>query len=562
MIWRVKFIFIFILVFFSLIVIRLFYWQVLQGNQLSLTALSQYIKVSQVRPVRGEIRTADNFPLVSNQIGFLVIAKPKEIKDKNDIEKLARQLAPILEMEEASISAILHRDLAWVPLKNRVDKKTKEKIDNLNLAAIDFERQDFRFYPEASMAAHLVGFVGKDDSGEDKGYFGLEGSHNRELRGKTGKIKEIKDARGRPILVADKSNDQAFDGQNLVLYLDRRAQFIVEEKLKEAIEKYGAKGGTVAIMDPATGGIIASASYPNYETAKYQQYEEAQFRDPFISDSYEPGSTFKVLVMASALNEGVVSAETKCDSCSGPVIIGDYTIRTWNNKYFPDSSMVDVIEHSDNTGMVFVSRRLGLDKLVTYLTKFGIGTPTGIDLQGEANLPLRSSDQWYPIDLATAAFGQGVALTPIQMLTAVSAIANGGKLMEPHVVYKIVDNSGREVAIKPKVVREVLSQNTARIITEMMVNAVDKGEAKWAKPKGYRIAGKTGTSQIPIAGHYDPNKTVASFVGFAPADNPKFVMLVKINEPTSSVYGSETAAPLFFSIARELLLYYNIPPKE
>lgn len=561
-IWRFRFLSLLLFFLFLLVGARLFYWQIIKGSQLSLKAQSQYLKITQTRPLRGEIRAFDNFPLAGNAPGFLVFANPREVKEKKEAPVLIQKLPSILEMNPASITASLNQDLVWALLKNKIDIKTKEKIESLNLSGLGFERQDLRFYPEASLAAHLLGFVGKDEDGNDKGYFGLEGYYDRELKGRLGRIKEVKDVQGRPILLAEKTAEEKLDGQNLVLYLDRRVQLVAEEKLKEGVEKYGARGGTVVVMDPKTGGILAAASYPSYDPAKYQEYNEAVFKDPLIAEAYEPGSTFKVLVMASALEEKAVSAETQCDSCRGPVTIGDYTIRNWNNKYFPNTNMIGVIEHSDNTGMVFVSQKLGLNKLFNDLKKFGIGSLSGIDLQGEANISLRAEKNWYPIDLATASFGQGIAVTPIQMLVAVASLANDGKLMEPHVVSKIIDSGGRETIIKPRVVREVISQNTAKIITEMMVKAVDNGEAKWAKPKGFRIAGKTGTSQIPISGHYDPTKTVASFVGFAPADDPKFVILVKINEPTSSIYGSETAAPIFFQITRDLLNYYNIPPKE
>lgn len=560
MIWRTKFasfLFIFILL---LIVVRLFYWQIIKGTEIAQRAFSQYVRISELHPERGEIKTSDNFPIVANQPGFLLFANPRLIADQ---EKSARDLAPIIDSESSSISAKLMSDLAWVSIKNKIDKKTREKIESLKLQGIDFERFDFRLYPEASLAANLVGFVGKDDAGADKGYFGLEGYYDRELKGRAGKVQEIKDAQGRPILIGEKKIEEKIDGRNLLLNIDRRVQFIVEEKLKEGIARYGAKGGTVAVMDPKTGAILASASFPTYDPAKYEEATDSSyFKDPFISDNYEPGSIFKPLIMASAINENLVTESTHCDNCSGPVVIADYTVRSWNNKYFPDTTMMQVIEHSDNTGMVFVSRKLGLDKLFSYLEQLGIGKQTNVDLQGEAYSSIRAKNKWYPIDLATAAFGQGIAVTPVQMLTAISAIANGGKLMEPHVVAKIESSDGRIVEIKPKVVREVFSQNTTRTVTEMMVNSVEKGEARWARPKGWKIAGKTGTSQIPIAGHYDPTRTVASFVGFAPSEDPKFAMIVKINEPTSSIYGSETAAPIFFKIARELLIYYNIPLKE
>ena len=222
--------------------------------------------------------------------------------------------------------------------------------------------------------------------------------------------------------------------------------------------------------------------------------------------------------------------------------------------------MTEVIQHSDNTGMVFVGQRLGLDNFLKYLKKFGIGSLTGIDLQGEVAGDIKTKAQWYPVDLATASFGQGISITPIELLTAFSAIANNGVMMEPHVVAQVKSTNGKVVNITPKILGKPITSSTAKIMTEMLVNAVDKGEAKWTAIKEYRIAGKTGTASIPVAGHYDPEKTIASFIGFAPADDPKFVILVIFDRPKARIYGSETAAPVFFSIARDLLSLYKIPP--
>ena len=212
--------------------------------------------------------------------------------------------------------------------------------------------------------------------------------------------------------------------------------------------------------------------------------------------------------------------------------------------------------------MVYVANKLGFDKMFSYLGKFGIGDLTGIDLQGEVSPAIKPRSQWYPIDFATASFGQGISVTPIELLTAFSAIANDGKIMEPHVVSSIETSDGQVIKIKPKIVSSPISNSTAKMMTEILVSAVENGEAKWAKLRGYRIAGKTGTAQIPISGHYDPNKTIASFIGFAPANDPKFVMLVIIDRPITSIYGSETAAPVFFEITKKILEYYKIPPTE
>jgi cell division protein FtsI/penicillin-binding protein 2 len=221
--------------------------------------------------------------------------------------------------------------------------------------------------------------------------------------------------------------------------------------------------------------------------------------------------------------------------------------------------MTDVIVHSDNTGMVFIGQKLGIGNFVKYLNRFGLGNPTGIDLQGETSGVIRDEKSWYPIDLATASFGQGISVTPLQLVAAVNSLANGGNLMQPYVVKEITTDEGRKIEISPKNKGRTVSGASAKIVTSMMVEAVERGEAKWVKIDNYKIAGKTGTAQIPVAGHYDPHQTIASFVGYFPANNPKVTMLVLVDRPKTSIYGSETAAPIFFSIARDIIKYYNLP---
>ena len=267
------------------------------------------------------------------------------------------------------------------------------------------------------------------------------------------------------------------------------------------------------------------ATYPTYNPALFTEFEDTLYKNQAVADTYEPGSTFKLITMSAALDSQVVTPDTKCTVCTGPREITGHEISTWNNKYFPDSTMTEVIEHSDNVGMTFVADKLGIDRLYSYIEKFGFNKRTEIDLQEESRGNIRDKSEWRPIDLATASFGQGLAVTPIQMVQAVGAIANGGKLIPPRVVEKIVEN-GREKIVNSKEETQVISKKTATQITEMMVNAVERGEAQAFVPKGYRIAGKTGTAQIPVSGHYDPEKTIATFIGFAPADDPTFVMLV------------------------------------
>ncbi|HKZ34864.1 MAG TPA: penicillin-binding protein 2 [Patescibacteria group bacterium] len=554
--WRVRFVTATILLFLSLIILRLFYWQVVVSEKLIVAAEQQHFLTTEIPALRGEFLASDGFPFVSNQPAYLVYAM---LPDVDKISLPFEKLSSLLAVTEATLSSRLSADLVWVPLKRKVEDEVKKQIETMDISGIGFERDDRRFYPEGSMAAHLFGFVGSDINGKDTGYFGLEGYYDGYIKGIPGKVRQEKDALGRPILVGEYRPEEAQDGSSLLLTLDRTVQFLVEKKLREGIEKYRAKAGSVIVMNPTTGAILAMASVPSYEPNRWDEYPKDLYKNPIVANSYEPGSTFKVLIMAAALNEKKVEPETRCDICTGPVQVSGYQIRTWNNKYFPNSTMTEVLQHSDNVGMVFVGQKIGEKKLHSYLKNFGIGEKTGIDLEEETTPTLRSWEEWKEIDLATTSFGQGVAVTPIQMIRAVSAIGNDGKLMKPYLVKKIISKSD-EVTIESKVVRQVVKPETAKILTEMMINAVDNGEARFAKPKGYRIAGKTGTAQIPLGGTYQDDKTIASFVGFAPADHPKFSMLVVLTEPSSSPWGSETAAPLFFSIAKELFQYYTIAP--
>ena len=557
--WRFYAIVAVFLLSFLIVIARLFYWQVVRAEELSLFGEAQYERTVEFSSQRGEIFASDGFPLVASTLSYLIYANPKEIKD---IKNVSEKLSNILGTEPSSVSAMLSLDRFWVPVASYVSIEKKNKIKELSLQGVGFDDQFSRFYPEASMSAHLTGFVGKNDIGEDKGYFGLEGYYDRQLKGKTLKIVQIKDAYERPIIAKREVGVGNTKGRALVTSVDRAVQHLVEEKLHEGIQKYGASGGMIGVIDPTSGNIIAMASYPTFDQKTYQRYSEEFYKNPFISDTYEPGSTFKTLIMAAGLDAKVVLPTTRCPICEGPVNIGGYTIKTWNDKYYKNATMIEVLQHSDNTGMVFVGQSLGLEKLVSYLSLFGIGQATGIDLQGEAPSSIRPKEEWRKTDLATASFGQGISLTPIQLLSAFASIANKGVRMKPRIVSTIHTSGGEKIEIKPKVLSRPLSEKTAKIMTEMLVNAVNKGEAAYLKPKGYRVAGKTGTAQIPVEGKYDLEKTIASFIGFAPADDPKFAMLVIFNKPTSSIYGSETAAPTFFEIAKNLLAYYKIQPTE
>ncbi|MEK7495356.1 MAG: penicillin-binding protein 2 [Patescibacteria group bacterium] len=550
---KIKFIFLLFTVFYLTIVVRLFFLQViyLPANK------SEYLKTNKLNPVRGRIYDQENQALVLNQNSYQLYAEPKKVKDKDELLHL---LSESLKVEKASISAKLDMSKYWVAIAGGLTQEQKEKIDKLNLKGIGFDYQTKRFYPEASLSAHILGFLGKDNQGENVGHLGLEGFYDRDLRGLPGFVETERDIIGRPILIGVQQRVEAENGRDLVLTIDKNIQEISKKRLLEGLEKYQAKKGCVITADPKTMAILSLVCLPDYDLEKYYLFNENFYKNLAIADLYEPGSVFKPLIVAAALEEKKIKPNDTYNE-TGQVAVGEYNIKTWNDKYEGKISMIRILEKSSNVGMVYIGEKLGNKKIYNYLEKFGFGQNTGIDLEGEASGYLKPKVNWYPIDYATVTFGQGIAITPIQMIRAFASIINGGYLMKPYIVQKIISKN-KITEIKPQVERRVVSQMTSEIIRKMLISTVENAEAKWDRPKGFLIGGKTGTAQVPIKGIYDASKTIASFIGFAPANNPKFLTFVVLYEPQSSQWGSETAAPLFFEITKDLIVYYGISPSQ
>ncbi len=557
-----------VIISFLMIMQKLYYWQVIKGSELSQVAKNQYIVEDVILEKRGRILASDRSYLVSRKTGWIIYIVKDKINTILDttINDLLSDIFPDdlekRESEKARIISIINNSTGnWIPIISRLEESKKILIEKRNMEGVEFEKQEISNYPEASAAAHLLGFVGKNDKGEDIGYFGLEGYYDLLLSGRPYYEKNEKKWLSNALSFFSRQNANRFSGVDLLTTIIKPIQIKMESKLAEGIGKYGAKSGSVIIMDPHSGAVLAIASYPSYDPREYYDFSNEQFINPIVSSVFEPGSIFKILIMSSALDSKVLDTQDICKQCGGPVVVDGYSIQTWDDKYYPDSSMTDIIVHSDNVGMVYVSKQLGKEKMITYLQKFGLGSLTGIDLQGETSQKLRLEKDWRPIDAATVSFGQGIAVTPIQMITASSTIANGGHLIKPHIVSKLLLGSWEEDTEHFKNKR-VISEKAAREVAYMMVEAAKSGEAKWTYLRGYKVAGKTGTAQIPIEGHYDKDKTVASFIGFAPYDNPKFIMLVTLYEPTTSPWASETAAPLWYFIAKDLFLYYGLTPES
>lgn len=564
-----------ILILFGLVITRLFYWQVVQGASLKKVVESQATKEIVSVGSRGNIFTREGALLVGNTTLFHLMADKTLLSDSP--QHIAEDLAPILverdlqEYEATQAAEVLLQDntdylverlglnSTWVRLSSRINRNLKDKIESLNLPGIYFEEYETRFYPEASMAAHVTGFVGKDEAGEDIGYFGVEGALDKELAKRERRNRFLIDALGNLLGGENSLTVQSLDGRDVTLTIRRNVQFFLEQELEKGIQRYGASSGEIIVMDPKTGDILGLAAWPKYDQAQYYEFKTEVYKNPSLATVYEPGSTFKVLTVAAGIDAGAITPDTQCLRCDGPRVIGGYTIRTWNNEYHPNITMRDALAKSDNVAMIYAAETMGAETLTSYLKSFGIGERIHVDLQDDTTTPFPS--KWGEVELATASFGQGISTNSLQMVRAVGAIANQGILVRPKIVYSVTDHqTGQEIVIPAKEERRVISPQTAQTVTEMMVNAARSGEAQWVFSDTHTIAGKTGTSQIPIAGGYKEDATIASFIGFAPTDNPQFVMLVKLVEPKSSPWAAETAAPLWYQIASRLFLLLNIPP--
>jgi len=574
---RLKTVLIMIYCLMGAVSIRLFYWQVIQRSHLQAAATAQYQQVTKTQGTRGSIFTADGYPLVSNDQVYRLFVEPPLLEVS--AESLVKQVTPTLLSElsdyrlatetarreeitanlELNLSTRLQRPEAkWIGLFQPLSELGKQSISSLTIGGLGFEPYFQRSYPEASMAAHLTGFVGRDEQGQEIGYFGVEGALENELKGRQEQSVSQRDAFGRRLLGMVDFDNSTKDGRDVVLTVRRDIQNAAESILQRGVERYGAKSGEVIIMEPATGKILAMADFPKYDQADFSAYEAELYKNPSVSAGYEPGSTFKTLTVAAGIDSGVITPDTQCPVCAGPRQIGKYQLKTWNSEYNPNITMTDAIAKSDNTAMIYVAEQLGAEKFEEYLQRFQIGQKTGIELQEDTSPPFPT--RWGPVELATISFGQGVSATSLQMVKSIAAIANKGRMMRPTVIEKVIDRANNEeLLVEPQEISQVISAQSAEAVTKMMVYAAENGEAKWTTSRNHIVAAKTGTSQIADSGEYLADKTIASFVGFSPPDNPRFIMMVKLVEPSTSPWAAETAAPLWYQIADKLFLLLQIP---
>ncbi|MCL5257205.1 MAG: penicillin-binding transpeptidase domain-containing protein [Chloroflexi bacterium] len=538
---------------------RLAYFQIGQHTVLASKADAEHWSEEQIIPRRGTISDRNGHVLASNISADNVYAVPQLITDPASV---AGVLSGVIgEPTEKLIPLLSEQNSGWVLLKQRLDVELSTKLEEMNIPGIYIEHGVKRTYPDGEFAAQVLGFANY----ENKGAYGVEGAYDSIVGGVPGVMLAERDSNGNRIGVGTWEWKPPTEGSDLVLTIDSAVQHIVETRLDEAITDNKALSGTIIVMDPKTGAILGMASRPTFDPNRFATTDEELFKNPAISDLYEPGSTFKVVTMAAGLDTGVVQPTTTFD-CKGQVTVYGYTIYNWDHTAHGQESMTDVLVRSCNIGSSFVSTQLGSDAFYRYVQAFGFGQPTGIDLQGEeagiVKQPGDDTSGWTPIDLYTNSFGQGISATPLQVVSAVAAVANGGKLMRPYIVQKVIQDGKVVTDTQPTVVRQVVKPEVAHELTNMLVESVNRGEAKEAGVPGYLIAGKTGTAQVPQDGGYDSTATIGSTIAYAPANDPKFVVFVKLDKPADNPWGSRTAGPVVGEITRDLLMYYRIPPTE
>jgi cell division protein FtsI (penicillin-binding protein 3) len=563
----------FMAVIVLIVLIRLIYIQVFKHNYYLEKANAQQSRKFVLEARRGQIYVYDNadelYPIALNQESYLLAADPKYIKNESEVlDKIARYV-PDDKKEEIS-SKLKDKELRYLVINKKISGDDARKIKEQKIPGIILISQDGRSYPEGELFAQVTGYV----NDESQGQYGLEQSKNKELAGTEGVSRAVTDALGVPITSNENTIVKPLNGSDLVLTLDRNIQAMAYNAIESAVKTNKAVSGSVVIMDPKTGAIKAMASYPSYDPNNYsavQSDEYYKFANSSVTSVFEPGSGFKVITMAAGLNENKFQPETTFND-TGEVQVDDRTIKNAENKKYGTSTMTDIIQKSLNTGVVYILKQLGSDgtkidskgkqTFYDYIKKFGYGEKTGIEFAAEAKGYVKEPST-YNVDYANMTFGQGISVTNMQLINSVSAIANGGTLYKPYIVDRLISPSGEQTKTKPSIINSnVISTQTAAKLSEMMEQVVQRGSGWPTRTKGYRIAGKTGTAQVPKAdgSGYEEDKNIGSFVGFAPVEDPKFVMLVRVNYPKVDGFAEKTAVPTFAEIARQLFMYYQIAP--
>ncbi|NLO82954.1 MAG: stage V sporulation protein D [Clostridiales bacterium] len=566
---------VFTLIFFVLI-IRVGYIQLVWGVDLQKKAVDQWTRDLDVFPRRGSIKDRNGKILAQSATAESIAARPSQIADP---AKVASMLAPILDLDEEELTKKLsNTSSTYVWIKRQVDRKTANEVRALNIKGIDFTEEPKRYYPNGSLAAHVLGFTMKyAEPGEGlKGQEGIELYYDKYLKGFAGKLVMETDVAGREMPYNVDRYIPPVNGLNIVLTIDQVIQYFTEREINNIVAKYNPKKVYAIVMEPNTGEILAMANWPNYDPnappRDIGDFDEMQrlVKNFACKDNIDPGSTFKIVTAAAALEEKVVGLNSSF-TCPGYKMVDGQRISCWRAGGHGHQSFAEGMQNSCNPVFMELALSLGKDKFYTYLSKFGFGQPTGIDVVGEEKGIIMTKETAKNVDLARMGFGQAVSVTPLQLITAASAVINGGNLMKPYLVKElrepVIDENGEETerlvkTISPQRVRQVISAETSEIMREVLESVVTDGSGRNAYIPGYRVGGKTGTAQkYGPDGKIMPNKNISSFLGFAPADNPRVIVLIMVDEPETPVtFGSIIAAPYVKQILEDTLKYMNVEP--
>ncbi|MFA5766715.1 MAG: penicillin-binding protein 2 [Candidatus Paceibacterota bacterium] len=556
--WRINFVLALIFMLAAVIVGRLVFLQIVEHDFYAALASGQQKYFMNSTGERGEVfLQGHELPIATQKASYFLYLSPEEVFP-DDRDAVASSLSEITDLEESFILEKLKKASLYELMAERIDEGLRRQIEEAELSGVHIGTENVRSYPYEDFLSHVLGFVNKDGEGQ----YGVEQYWNDVL---TGKEEYLEGEKG-PLGFLFSYNKKNSNGADLALNIDYNIQYLAEKLLNNAADQLNIEGGTIIVMDPWTGAVMALAEYPGFDPNSYSSLSDMSvFQSGAAQKVFEPGSVFKPITMAAAINEGAITPQTTYYD-PGVINIGGWPIYNYDQRVYPgEITMTGVLEKSINTGAVFAEQQLGNEKFSEYIERFGIFEETGIDIGGEVTPKNTEFQKGYEINFATASFGQGIEMTPIQLVRAFSAIANGGKLVEPHIVKEIKSSDNEAIEVEPKVEEGgVISFNTAQKLTAMLVSVVENGFGKAARIPGYYVAGKTGTAQVSLSaiggeGSGYSDKTWQSFIGFAPAFNPRFLVLVKLDNPATKT-AEYSAVPIFQELAKYIIDYYNIPP--
>lgn len=535
---------------------RLVVLQVVRHDDLLRVAEKQHSKTIALKPKRGSIVDRHGQPLAVSSSAESLYALPARIQDP---DRLAGALAAILNEPAAEIEKRLTAERPFTWVRRKLPPPVAQAVRALREPGLGFVQESLRLYPNRELAAHLLGFVGADGQGLE----GVEWTWDRDLAGQSGLALVERDGLGREMTGLPMVLKPAVPGRGVSLTLDATVQYLAERELDAAWRRTRSKAALAVVLDPRTGELLALAIRPTFNPNSFATATPAEWRNRAITDPFEPGSTFKVILAATALEEGVVHPDDRIYGEQGAITVANTVIHDW--KRYGWLTFSEVLQHSSNVGAIKAGLALGRERFYRYIVGFGFGSLTGLGLPGESRGRVRPPGEWSQLSLASVSIGQEVSVTVIQMVAAFAAVANGGRLLRPWAVRAVLDPAGREIqSFEPRVVRQVISPVTARTLTQILTRVVAQGTGKPAAILGYDVAGKTGTAQKldPLTRRYSRAPGVLSFVGFAPAEDARFVMLVLLDEPQTAQWGSEAAAPVFAAVGSRLLGSLNVPPQD